>query len=229
MQYLNKALVDFFQLLLKGVTSIIANPNYSYGIAIILMTAIIRIILLPLNIKQTKSTVKMNEIQPEVQKIQAKYKNDPQKSQEEMMKLYKEKGVNPMGGCLPLLIQWPILIALYYVFNTLPGIKGVHFLWIKDLGAGATFADPIHNWTTWILPLVSAGTQYYAGVLMAPPGNSAQAKQSNTMNLSMSIFMIFISWNLKAALVLYWVISNLFQIVQTLVFKKMEEKEKANA
>lgn len=223
--WLNNALVEFFQFIHSGVVTVIANPNYSYGIAIILVTAIIRIILLPLNIKQTKSTVKMNEIQPEVQKLQAKYKNDPQKSQEEMMKLYKEKGVNPMGGCLPLLIQWPILIALYYVFNTLPGINGIHFLWIKNLGAGAKMND----FTTWILPLLSAATQYYAGVLMAPPGNTAQAKQSNTMNLSMSVFMIFISWNLKAALVLYWVVSNIFQILQTIVFKKFEEKREAKA
>lgn len=229
MQFLNKALVDFFELIHGGVSSVITNPNYSYGIAIILVTGIIRVLLLPLNIKQTRSTVKMNEIQPEVQKLQAKYKNDPQKSQEELMKLYKEKGVNPMGGCLPLLIQWPILIALYYVFNNLSGINGVHFLWIRDLGAGATFIDPIHNWATWILPLLSAGTQYYSGLLMAPPGDSAQAKQSSTMNLSMSVFMIFISWKLKAALVLYWVISNLFQIGQTIVFKKMEESKQANA
>lgn len=229
MQYLNKLLVDFFQYIHSGVASVISDPNYSYGIAIILVTIIIRVILLPLNFKQTKSTVRMNEIQPEIKKLQAKYKNDPQKSQEELMKLYKEKGVNPMGGCLPLLLQWPILIALYYVFNNLAGINGVHFLWIKNLGTGASFVDPAHNWTTWILPLLSAGTQYYSGLLMSPPGGSDQAKQTNTMNLSMAVFMIFISWKLKAALVLYWVASNIIQILQTVIFKKIEQSKKVSA
>lgn len=227
MQYLNKILVEFFQFIHSGVATVVTDPDYSYGIAIILVTIIIRVILLPLNLKQTKSTVRMNEIQPEVQKLQAKYKNDPKKSQEELMKLYKEKGVNPMGGCLPLLIQWPVLIALYYVFNNLSGINGVHFLWIKNLGAGATLVDPIHNWATWILPLLSAGTQYYSGLLMSPPGDSAQAKQSSTMNLSMSVFMIFISWRLKSALVLYWVISNIIQILQTVIYKRIELSKKA--
>lgn len=221
--WLNNALVNFFNYIHGGVAYVIPNKNVSYGIAIILVTAIIRIILLPLNIKQMRSTLKMNDIQPEVKKLQTKYQNDPQKSQEEMMKLYKEKGVNPMGGCLPILIQWPILIALYYVFYNLPGINGVHFLWIKDLGAGAKFNDV----TTWILPVLSAVTQYYAGALMTPPGDSAQAKQSSTMNISMSVFMIFISWSLKAALVLYWVVSNLFQIGQTLLSKKAESRNKA--
>jgi YidC/Oxa1 family membrane protein insertase len=229
LQILNQFLVKFFEVIHGGVASVITNPNYSYGIAIILVTVIIRVILLPLNLKQTKSTVRMNEIQPEVKKLQDKYKNDPKKSQEELMKLYKEKGVNPMGGCLPLLIQWPVLIALYYVFNNLPGINGVQFLWIKNLGAGATFVDPLHNWATWILPLLSAGTQYYSGILMAPPGNSAQAKQSSTMNLSMAVFMIFISWKLKAALVLYWVISNIIQILQTVIYKKVDQSKRTSA
>lgn len=221
--WLNNVLIQFFNYINTWVAIAIPNKNYSYGIAIILVTVIIRVILMPLNIKQIKSTVRMNDIQPQVKDLQAKYKNDPKKSQEEMMKLYKEKGVNPMGGCLPLLVQWPIIIALYYVFNNLTGINGVHFLWIKDLGAGANVKD----FTTWILPLLSAATQYYAGALMAPPGDSAQAKQSSTMNMSMSVFMIFISWSLKPALVLYWVVSNLFQIGQTLLFKKIDSSKKA--
>lgn len=216
MSYLNDALVKFFEMIHQLVAGFITNPNYSYGIAIILVTLIIKLVLLPLNIKSIRSSVRMNEIQPETKKIQEKYKNDPQRSQQEVMKLYKEKGINPLGGCLPILIQWPILIALYYVFNNISGINDVSFLWVKDLAQ----ADVI-------LAVLSGATQYYAGLLMAPPGDSPQAKQSSTMNLSMSVFMIFISWKLKAALVLYWVTSNIIQMGQTLLTKKLEERHKA--
>lgn len=221
--WLNNVLIGFFNYIYSGVAYAIPNKNISYGVAIILMTAIIKVVLLPLSIKQLKSTAALNKLQPELKKLEAKYKNDPQRYQQEVMKLYKEKHANPMGGCLPVLIQWPILIALYYVFYNLPGINGVHFLWIKNLGSAAKFNDV----TTWILPVLSGATQYYMTALMAPPGDSAQAKQSSTMNISMSVFMIFISWSLKAALLLYWVASNLFQIGQTLISNKLESKNKA--
>lgn len=210
MQYLNSAFVQFFEFLHQWVTIVIPNKNISYGLAIILMTLIIRIILLPLNIKQTKSSIVMSELQPETKKIQEKYKNDPQRAQQEMMKLYKERGANPLSGCLPMLIQWPIFIALYYVFNNLTGINGVHFLWIQDLAKSNT-----------ILAVLSGITTYYSGALMMPAGDSAQAKQSATMNIGMSIFMVVFSWKLKSALVLYWVVNNLIQITQTVVMKKL--------
>lgn len=210
MQYLNSAFVQFFELVHQWVTMVTPNKNISYGFAIILMTLIIRVILLPLNIKQTKSSIAMSELQPETKKIQEKYKNDPQRAQQEMMKLYKEKGANPLSGCLPMLIQWPIFIALYYVFNNLSGINGVHFLWIQDLAKRDI-----------VLAVLSGITTYYSGALMMPAGDSAQAKQSATMNIGMSIFMIFISWSLKSALVLYWVVNNLIQITQTLAMKKI--------
>ncbi|MCT8977613.1 membrane protein insertase YidC [Clostridium sp. CX1] len=211
MQYLNNAFVQFFEFVHQGVFSLFPSKNVSYGIAIILMTLIIRLILLPLNIKQMKSSLVMNELQPETKKIQDKYKSDPQKAQQEIMKMYKERGANPLSGCLPMLIQWPIFIALYYVFNNLHGISGVHFLWIKDLASRDI-----------LLAILSGATTYFSGKLMMPSGNSAQAKQSATMNISMSIFMIFISWSLKSALVLYWVVNNLIQIAQTLVMKKVD-------
>lgn len=216
MQYLNNAFVQFFELVHQGVAGVIPSKNVSYGIAIILVTLIIRIILLPLNIKQTKSSLVMSELQPETKKIQEKYKNDPQRAQQEMMKLYKEKGASPLSGCLPMLIQWPIFIALYYVFNNLHGIDGVHFLWINDLAKRDV-----------VLAVLSGLTTYFSGSLMMMSGDSAQAKQSTTMNVGMSIFMVFISWSLKSALVLYWVINNLIQISQTLVMKKVD-KNKGN-
>lgn len=222
-EWLNNALINFFELIHKGIHSVIPSLNYSYGLAIILVTIIIRLILFPLNYKQIRSTVKMNEIQPELKKIQERYKNDPKRQQQEVMKVYKDNGVNPVGGCLPLLLQWPILIALYWVFMNLPGIEGVSFLWIKDLSLGANLSDK----ASLILPLVSGATTYFSTTLVASKnGDSAQAKQMGTMNIFMSIFMTWMSFRFTAALVLYWVTNNLFQIGQTLVIKNIEEKKK---
>ncbi|MCY6356375.1 membrane protein insertase YidC [Clostridium sp. ZS2-4] len=220
--WLNNALVKFFEYIHNGVHSLIPNANLSYGLSIILVTIIIRLILFPLNYKQIRSTVKMNEIQPEMKKLQEKHKNDPQRQQQEMMKLYKKHGVSPLGGCLPILLQWPILIALYAVFMNLPGIEGVKFLWLNNLAAPASMSDP----ATWILPVVSGATTYFSTLLMGnKAGDSAQSKQMGTMNIGMSIFITWMSFKFTSALVLYWVTNNLFQIGQTIFMKNLESKK----
>ncbi|MGH4051687.1 MAG: membrane protein insertase YidC [Clostridium sp.] len=196
----------------SGVHAVIPNNDLSFGLSIILFTILIRLILLPLSVKQLKSTAKMGAIQPEMKKVQEKYKKDPQKSQQEVMKLYKENGVNPMGGCLPMLIQMPILIALYSLFRNLD-MQGAGFLWMVDL----TKPDPIY-----ILPILSTVTTYFSSKLMQPPGGGAQSKQSSTMTTGMAIFMGVMSLNFPGALVLYWVMNSLVQVVQSLVINKME-------
>lgn len=219
MNYLITPLSSFFNYIHDTlIASVITDKNVSYGLAIILFTLIIKTILLPLNIKQVKSSIKMQEIQPEVKKIQEKYKNDPQKVNQEMMSLYKEKGANPFSGCLPLFIQMPILWALYYVFNSLTVIQGVSFLWIHDLYQSDKF---------FILPILSAVTTYLSTLIMSAgtTTDSAQAKQTSTMNLGMAVFMGFMSWNFKSALVLYWVVGNLFSIGQTILVKKLVKKQ----
>lgn len=217
MQYLNNAFVQFFDFIFRSVSNVVADKNVSYGLAIILMTAIFRIILLPLNIKQIKSSYVMSQLQPEIKKLNDKYKNDPQRAQQEVMKLYKEKGANPLSGCLPLLIQWPIFIALYYAFNNIKGIDGVSFLWIKNLASRDV-----------VLAVISGLTTYFSGIMMTPK-DSEQAKQTGTMNIGMAIFMTVMSWSLKSALVLYWVVNNLFQIGQTLVMKKIDKRKASEA
>ena len=219
LQFLVGPLQKFFFLIHSGVHTIIPNNNLSFGLTIIVFTIIIRLILLPLSIKQTRSTAKMGAIQPEMKKVQAKYKSDPQKAQQEVMKLYKENGVNPMGGCLPMIVQMPILFALFYVFNTL-NMHGAGFLWMKDL----TKSDPMY-----ILPILSTVTTYFSSKLMQPPtADGAQSKQTSTMNTGMAIFMGFMSMKMKGALVLYWVINNLIQVIQTLVINKSELNKKTD-
>jgi YidC/Oxa1 family membrane protein insertase len=206
--------MQFFIAIHSMLNSFIPDKGLSYGLAIILVTIIIRIVILPLTIKQIRSSLVMSEIQPDVKKLQEKYKNDPKKSQEEMMKLYKERGASPFSGCLPMLIQWPIFIALYFVFSTMTGLQGVYFLGI-DLGASNA-----------ILAVLSGLTTFVSGYFSMPTHNAdpAQARQTKIMNISMGFFMIYVSWKLKAALVLYWIVNNLIQVTQTIILKKLDKK-----
>jgi len=200
------------------VEAVISNPNLSYGITIILFTLVMRILLLPLSLKQTKSTVKMSAIQPEVKKIQEKYKKDPQKAQQEVMKIYKENDVSPMGGCLPMLVQFPILIAMFYVFQHID-YQGAGFLWLPSL----TKPDPYY-----ILPLISGITTYFSTKSMQGSTDAQAAKQASTMNIGMSIFFTFMSLKFLGALVLYWVVNNILQLLQNLAFKKDFQRSKSD-
>lgn len=217
MQFFNNTLGAFFNFVHSGVATIFPNKNISYGIAIIVFTIIIRIILLPLNIKQMRSQLKMTDLQPEMQKLQKKYKNDPQKLNTEMMKLYQEEGVNPLGGCLPLLVQLPILWALFYVFKGLNMPHNTGFLWIKDLKQ----PDPY-----WILPILSGVGTYLSSAMMMPSdSNDAQTKQTKLMNIVMSLFFVFTSRIFSAALVLYYVFNSVFQVGQS-YFMLLEQKKR---
>lgn len=216
---LNNLLIQFFHNINNTVATVLPDKNVSYGLSIIILTVIIRALLSPLNVKQIRSSVMMGKVAPEMKKLQAKYKNDPKKLNEETMKIYKEKGINPLSGCLPLLLQWPILIALYYVFSTL-NIKGIGFLWIHDLSKSATLSD----WNTLILPVVSGATTYMSGMMMSVSADKDQAKQTKTMNIVMSVMLFWMSFTVNAALVLYWVTGNLIMLIQNKIIMKMVNK-----
>lgn len=216
MNFLLEILTNFFDLLHNGVQLVFAEPSLSWGMTIILFTIIVKLLLLPLTIKQFRATSKMTELQPKMKQIQDKYKNDPNRAQQEMMKLYKEYNVSPFSGCLPLLIQFPILIALFNVFNMLD-LSGIGFSllpWITDLSA----PDPLK-----ILPILSALTTFLSTKLMQPSTGEAAA-QTNTMNIVMTVMILVMSFNFSSALVLYWTVSNVFQLVQSLVMNKIKAK-----
>ncbi|MFA9397996.1 MAG: membrane protein insertase YidC [Clostridiaceae bacterium] len=212
-------LSSFFDIIQNFIYSFIPNLGVSYILAILVFTGIVRLILLPVNIKQTKSQFKMTEIQPEMKKIQDKYKNDKTKQQEETMKLYKEKGVSPFSSCLPLLIQMPILFSLFYVFRDLQGIEGVKFLWLT-----LDESDP-----AFILPIISGLTTYVSSKLAAAGSTGDQAKQTQMMNIGMSVFLVFMSSKFSTVLVFYWITNNTIQIIQTALMKKAMKKEKEAA
>lgn len=228
MQSILKPITNLFTMIFQAIHGFVASLDIfgvgaGYVITIFLLTLLVRLILLPLNIKQTRSQQKMQEIQPEIAKLQKKYKNNPEKAQQEMMKLYKENNVNPMSGCLPLLIQMPILFALYYVFTGLTELQGVSFLWIGDLWAPDR---------TFILPILSAATTYLSSLLMtkftqSQAGGASGGMNMNTMNIVMAGMMGVMSIQFPSMLVLYWVIGNLIQMIQTYFIVVLPGKKRA--
>ena len=189
----------------------------SYGLSIVVFTILVKLILLPLTIKQTKSMKQMQELNPKIKALQKKYGHDKQKLNEKTMELYRQHNVNPFAsGCLPLLLQLPVLFALFqvlrlpevYVFTPETYEKvGKSFLWIKDLSASSSFSDPI----SYILPILAAVTTYYQSKMVTP--KNAEGSQS-TMNVVMPLMIGYFSFSFPAGVTLYWVLSNLFQIVQ---------------
>ncbi len=175
----------------------------SYGIAIILVTIAIRAVLVPLTVGQTKSMAKMKELQPKMAELKEKYKDKPQEYQQKVMDLYKENKVNPMGGCLPVLLQLPVLWALFAVLRDYEFTSG--FLWLTSLSS----PDPYY-----ILPILSGATTY---LQMIATGTDQSQK---AMMMIMPVFIGYISLNFPAGLVLYWVVSNLFSIVQQYVLMR---------
>ena len=188
----------------------------SYGLAIILLTVLIKVLLYPLTVKQLNSMQAMQKIQPELKKLQEKYKDKPQMLQQKMMEIYQKEGVNPMAGCLPLLIQMPILMAMYYaLYNFDYGAVAPSFLWLPSLSE----PDPIY-----VLPLLSAFTTF----LQQKISMTELTPQTKVMMIMMPLFIGWISLNFPAGLVLYWVTMNVVQIVQQLwVYRKNDSDKEA--
>jgi YidC/Oxa1 family membrane protein insertase len=191
---------------LRGIMFSTLEFFYSYlgnwGYSIIGLTFVVRLFLWPLTQKQTSSMRRMQEIQPEVKRLQDKYKHNPEKMNREVMDLYKKHKINPMAGCLPVLIQFPILIALFRVLSALEYAGNGSFLWIKDLSA------PDH---LYILPILAALTTYVSQKQMA-----TDPKQSQMMAF-MPLLIGWFATRFPAGLALYWVASNTFAIVQQLL------------
>jgi len=173
----------------------------NYGIAIVLMTIVIKMLLYPLTIKQVKSMKGMQDMQPEMKKLQEKYKKSPEILQKEMARLYKESGVNPLAGCLPLVAQMPILMGMFYALQSFTYAGDPSFLWVKNLSE----ADPYY-----ILPVLSALTTFIQQKQTTTEAN----QQMKMMMIFMPLFIGWISCTFPAGLVIYWVVSNIMQILQ---------------
>ncbi|MFZ5597870.1 MAG: YidC/Oxa1 family membrane protein insertase [Bacillota bacterium] len=213
-----------FHSLVQGITWII-NWLYTftetlgvanYGLAIILFTILLKIVLYPLTLKQMRSMYLMQALAPKIKEIQEKYKNkDPQKMQQKIMELYKENNVNPLSGCLPLLVQMPILIALYRAllnFNYVD-ISHAGFLWISNLSEknNEIFGIPIPA-----LAILAAVTTYFQSKLTTNTADQTQKIMLYTMPLMIGYF----ATQVPAGLALYWVTFNLLGIIQQYIVNK---------
>jgi len=204
-------------------------PGADLGWSIIAVTIIIRAILLPLSWKSTKSQMAMRQLQPELERVKQQYKDDPQGLRTAMMSFYKDNKINPLASCLPLLLSFPILIAMYQVFmqglsadkisqvNDLlyPFIGHVdkinaHFLGLVDLSKPDK---------TLVLALLAGGFQFLQSWMMMPKGKSKEANLSKQMTFMMPVLTVMFSLSLPAGLPLYWIVSTLFSIGQQYLVK----------
>ncbi len=211
-------LFDMFIKLIQDAIVICYNASAAvgianYGIAIILFTFLVKILLYPITIKQIKSTKAMQEIQPKMKALQEKYKNDKVRLQQEMVNLYRETGFNPLAGCLPLLLQMPILMGIFFALRDFNyGPVAPSFLWMPSLAS----PDPL-----FIMPVISAVTTLIQTKQSMPDTSSSQNKM---MLYFMPIFIGYISLQFPSGLVIYWSVTNLLQIFQQMWFNHLEAK-----
>ncbi|TAN37979.1 MAG: membrane protein insertase YidC [Verrucomicrobia bacterium] len=189
---------------------------HNYGLAIMLLTILIRVIFWPLTHKGTQSMKRMQAVQPLMKEIREKYKDNAQKQQQEMMKLYKEHKINPLGGCLPMVIQIPVFIALFVVLRSAIELRFAGFLWIKDLSEAENlfpfgFSIPLLGWSAInILPILMAVTMFWQQKLTPSTGDPQQQK----IMMIMPVMMLFFFYNFAAGLSLYWTTNQILMIVQ---------------
>jgi len=215
LQWLSKLFHKLFKLLHTIIPS--------WGVCLLVFAVLIKLLLYPLTHKSFEASSKMQAINPKVREIQAKYKSDPILMNKEMKKLYKEEGVNPFGGCLPMLLQMPIFFALYPILRYSIDLRQAGFLWLKDLSA----PDPYL-----IMPILMGVFMFLQSFLMQPKKGKiedmdekqqAQVQSQKMMTYVMPVFMFFMFKNFPSGLVLYWTVFNIFSIVQMLIIRNKFE------
>ena len=220
---INEELVDVIE---YGWFTFIAKPMFAFlnllygyignwGWAIVVLTLVIRIVLFPLTYKGMLSMNKLKDLAPKVKELQAKYKGDPQKLNMHMMELYKKNGANPMGGCLPILMQIPIFFAIYRVLLNAIELKAAPWiLWIHDLSV----MDPY-----FVLPILMGATMFLQQKLT--PTTFSDPMQEKIMKFLPLIFTFFFV-TFPAGLTLYWFVNNVCSVIQQVFVNKLFEKHK---
>ncbi len=208
MEFLSSMVQEFVKVI-YSFTQTLGFPNY--GLAIILMTVLVKIVLYPLTAKQIASTKAMSAMQPKMKALQEKYKDDKATLNAKLGELYKEEGVNPLAGCLPLIVQMPIMIGIFYGIRDFNYIGPANFLWMSSIAD----PDPLY-----ILPILSALTTFIQSKQTMPSGEGSNAAQGKIMLYFMPIFIGYISIKFPAGLVLYWVVMNIMQIAQQAIMTK---------
>jgi len=209
-------------------------PGHDLGVAIIIITIIIRVIVLPLSLKSARSQRKMKRLAPELAALKEKHKDDQQAFAKAQMEFYRHNGVSPISSCLPVLIQLPILLALYRIFREvltkidpsqiysfihLPEKISPYFLGFLDLSKPEKF----------VLPILAAGLQYVLAVMTTPIDKSKNPSTEQKMNRQMVFLMplmtLFFAISLPSGLILYWIVGTLFSIIQQIIVNREKSKE----
>lgn len=215
----------FSRALLLGMNAL-HRLGLAYGLCIIGITIVIKLLFWPLTQASTRSMKRMQALQPQMKEIQTKFKDDPKKMNQKLMEFMKEHKVSPLGGCLPLLLQIPVFIGFYQMLRSAIELRGAHFLWACDLSQPDTvavlFGFPINP-----LPLIMGATQFWqARLTPASPGvDPVQQKMMQYMPL----LFIFILYNFSAGLALYWTVQNLLSILQNKLIRNLGDPVTAHA
>ncbi len=224
--------LGWLETILKWMLNILYKVIPNYGVGIILLTIILKLLLWPLSKKSTQSTAKMAALNPQLEELKIKYKDNPQKLNQETADLYKKEGINPMGGCLPMLIQFPILIAFYGLLNKHFELRGAMFIpgWISDLSVPETIATlsfniPLLGSEIHLLPILYTVSMIFSmKIANGQSKNTAQGGTMAFMTYGMPILFFFILYSAPSGLLLYWTVSNLLSIIQQIYVNKVVKK-----
>ena len=228
-------ILSWLEAVMKFFLNIFYKLIPNYGIAIILVTVLVKAILFPLTRNGSVSAAKMQELQPKIKELQDKYKSNPQKLNQEMAEFYKREGYNPMSGCLPLLIQFPIFIAMYNLFNNHFDLRGALFIpgWIPDLSQPeAIVTFPMVNLIIWkvqairALPIIYLFSQLFYGKYAQTTSPGQSGAQMKLMMYGMPIMFFFILYNTPSGLLVYWIVSNVLSIGQQIVINNVLRQRK---
>jgi len=214
------AISGFMNSALNFIQSWFSSSTWAWGFAIVILTIFIRIIIWPLHNKSTRTMKRMSKLQPIMKELKEKHKDNPQKLNQETMKLYREYGVNPMGGCLPMLVQIPIFFGVFNMINAAVELRGQSFMWVDDLSKPDHIAD-IFGMPLNLLPILMAVTMVLQMRMTPQTGDKLQRRIFMLMPLMFFVFC----YNYASALALYWTTQNIVSIGQTWLTQRMPEPE----
>jgi len=225
------SILGWLEWILKRMLVLFHSLIPNWGIAILILTIVIKIVLYPFTHKSYQSTSKMQALAPKINELKAKYKDNPTKMNQEMANIYKSEGVNPLGGCLPLLLQMPIFIALYGLLNKHFDLRGAVFIpgWITDLSGPETifslpFSIPFLGSDIHLLPILFALTMVISTKTMQSPGAAGQQGSMKMMMYFMPLFLFFVLYSAPSGLLIYWIMTNVLTMFQQKATSKHRAK-----